>query len=76
MMYYTVVSSYRLAANSVEQKQTDRYLSMLYSYYTFLNEFPESTHIKELERMARDARDFLDKNRKGDDSGERHTVTQ
>ena len=76
MMYYTVVSSYRLAANSVEQKQTDRYLSMLDSYYTFLNEFPESTHIKELERMARDARDFLDKNRKGDDSGERHTVTQ
>ena len=49
---------------------------MLDSYYTFLNEFPESTHIKELERMARDARDFLDKNRKGDDSGERHTVTQ
>ena len=76
IMYLTVVSGFRLADNSVQSKQTDRFLSMLDSYYTFLNEFPESTHIKELERMARDARDFLDKNRKGDDSGERHTVMQ
>ncbi len=70
MMYYTVVSSYRLASNSVESKQTDRYLSMLDSYYTFLNEYPESDHLKELGRMAKDARNYLDKNRTADPHAE------
>ena len=63
MMYYTTVSAYRLAANSVESKQLDRYLAMLDHYYSFLSEYPESKYLKELERMARDARNFIDKNR-------------
>ena len=63
MMYYTTVSAYRLAANSIETKQLDRYLVMLDYYYSFLSEYPESSRLKELERMARDARNFIDKNR-------------
>lgn len=63
MMYYTTVSAYRLAANSIETKQLDRYLAMLDYYYSFLSEYPESLRLKELERMARDARNFIDKNR-------------
>lgn len=63
MMYYTTVSAYRLAANSIETKQLDRYLAMLDYYYSFLSEYPESSRLKELERMARDARNFIDKNR-------------
>ena len=63
MMYYTAVSAYRLAANSIESKQVDRYLSMLDLYYSFIAEYPESKHVKELARMAKDARNFLDKNR-------------
>lgn len=63
-MYYTTLSAHRLAANSVEEKQIDRYLAMLDDYYSFLAEYPESKHIKELNRLAKDARNFLDKNRK------------
>jgi outer membrane protein assembly factor BamD len=61
MMYYMTVSSYRLADNSVEAKQVDRFLSMLDAYYSFIAEYPESKHVRELERMAKSARTFLDK---------------
>ena len=68
MMYYSTVSAYKLAANSVESKQLDRYLAMLDHYYSFIGEYPESKHIKELDRMAKDARNYIDKNRKTEDN--------
>jgi outer membrane protein assembly factor BamD len=52
-----------LAHNSIIEKQADRYLSTLDSYYTFIEEFPESKHIKELERYAKEAKDYIDKNK-------------
>jgi len=64
LMYLTVKSGYKLAENSISEKQQDRYLSMLDSYYSFIGEFPESEHRKELERLAEHAKDFLDKNSK------------
>lgn len=70
MMYYATVAAYRLAENSVESKQLDRYLAMLDHYYSFLAEYPESKHIKELERMAKASRNFIDKNRTTEDSAE------
>ena len=63
-MYMIVDASYRFANNSIANKQTDRYLSMLDSYLSFKEEFPESTHIKSLDRMAQQARDYLDRNNK------------
>lgn len=68
MMYYTTVSAYRLAENSVEAKQLDRYIAMLDHYYSYLAEYPESKRLRELERMAKDARNFIDKNRKTEDA--------
>ena len=62
IMYLIVDASYRLASNSVSDKQTDRYLSMLDSYLSFKEEFPESKHLKEIDRMAQHARDYLDRN--------------
>ena len=64
IMYLIVESSYRFASNSIADKQTDRYLAMLDSYLSFKEEFPESTHIRELDRMAQHARDYLDRNNK------------
>ena len=61
MMYYMTVSAYRLADNSVEAKQVDRFLSMIDAYYSFVAEYPNSKHLRELERMAKTARTFLDK---------------
>ena len=66
LMYLIVGSGYELAHNSVQAKQTDRYLSMLDSYYTFIAEFPESARRKEVDRMAQEAKDYLAKNQKND----------
>ena len=62
MLYLITVSNYRLAHNSIKEKQDERYLSVLDSYYSFINEFPESKHRKELERYTKEAKDYLDKN--------------
>lgn len=62
IMFLIVDSSYQLASNSVASKQTDRYLAMMDSYLSFREEFPESKHTKEVERMAKEAREYLDSN--------------
>ena len=63
IMYYIVVSNYRLAHNSVVEKQADRYLAMLDSYYSFIEEFADSKYKKELDRYFKEAKDFIDKNK-------------
>ena len=68
IMYLIVDAGYRFASNSVQDKQTDRYLTMLDSYLSFKEEFPESKHIKELDRMAKSARDYLDRNNNKDNN--------
>ena len=64
VMYLIVKSGSKLADNSVQDKQADRYLSTLDSYYSFVAEFPESHYLKELDRLAQNAKDFLDRNNK------------
>jgi outer membrane protein assembly factor BamD len=64
MMYYTTVSAFRLAENSVESKQLDRYMSTLDAYYTFVMEYPESKYKKEVDQMADVAKRFIEKNKK------------
>ena len=63
IMYYIVVSNYRLAHNSIAEKQTDRYLAMLDSYYSFIEEYADSKYKKELDRYFKEAKDFIDKNK-------------
>ncbi len=60
LSYYVVASGYELAKNSIPQKQLDRYISMLDSYYTFVAEFPESDYSKELNKMSKEAKEFID----------------
>ena len=62
ILYLIAASKYRLAHNSVLEKQGDRYLDVLDSYYSFINEYPESKRRKELERYIKEAKDHLDKN--------------
>ena len=64
LMYYTVMSAYKYADNSAEDKQLDRFMEALDAYYTFVMEFPESKYRKELENIVERSRDFIDKNRK------------
>ncbi len=70
IMFLIVDASYRLAENSVIEKQTDRYLAMLDSYLSFHEEFPESKHTKEADRMAQKARDYLARNKQEDSPAE------
>lgn len=63
IMYYIVVSNYRLAHNSIAEKQADRYLAMLDSYYSFIEEYADSKYKKELDRYFKEAKDFIDKNK-------------
>ncbi len=64
LMYYTVMSSFLLAENSIELRQLDRYMNTLDSYYTFVMEYPDSKYKQEMERVAEVARRFIDKNQK------------
>ena len=68
IMYLIAEASYRFASNSIAEKQTDRYLNMLDSYLSFKEEFPQSKHMKELDRMAQHARDYLARNNKEDNN--------
>jgi len=62
ILYHIAVSCYRLAHNSVPEKQADRYLDTIDAYYSFIDEFPESKRCKELERYNKEAKNFMDKN--------------
>lgn len=68
LMYLIVDAGYRLASNSIASKQTDRYLAMLDASLSFCEEFPESKHRKEVDRMAAAARDYLDRNKQTEEN--------
>lgn len=48
VLYYTAMASYKYAANSIAEKQKERYMNFSDDYYNFVGEFPESGHMKEL----------------------------
>jgi hypothetical protein len=49
ILYYTAMSAYKYALNSVHQKQKERYLNFIDDYYNFISEFPESKYKDELD---------------------------
>lgn len=63
IMYYIVASSYQFARNSIAEKQNDRYMNTLDAYYTFIAEYPESSFRKELDKYAKEAKDYIDRNK-------------
>ncbi len=63
-MYHIVMSSFKLADNSVAAKQMDRFMSTLDSYYSFVMEYPESKYRKDVDHAADVAKRFIEKNRK------------
>ncbi|MCF0177408.1 MAG: outer membrane protein assembly factor BamD, partial [Bacteroidales bacterium] len=51
ILYFTAMSAYKYALNSVEEKRYERYLTFLDDYYNFVSEYPESEHRKELDTI-------------------------
>lgn len=51
LMYLIVKSNYLLAENSIKEKQGERYQNTITEYYSFIDEFPESEYLDEIEKM-------------------------
>lgn len=51
ILYYIVMSSYKYAYNSVQDKQKERYMNFTDDYYNFISEYPESDYRKELDGL-------------------------
>ena len=55
LSYLVFLAKYKMATESVIEKQEDRFRDVVDEYYAFKNEFPESKHIKELDKMFAEA---------------------
>ncbi len=62
IMYYTALSAYEYAFNSISQKKKERYLIFSDDYYNFVGEFPESSYRKSLDRTFERVQRFLKDN--------------
>jgi outer membrane protein assembly factor BamD len=62
LMYMLLKSKYLLAVNSVQEKKTERLSSALDEYFSFVDEFPESKHRKEVDRFYETVADLLNYN--------------
>lgn len=61
ILYYTAMSSYKYAFNSVSEKQKDRYMTFVDDYLNFIGEYPESLYKKELDVMYKRSQKALGK---------------
>ena len=52
---YMLRARYKVAQESVYERQQERYRDAIDEYYTFKNEFPESKYMDEAEKIFRDA---------------------
>lgn len=61
ILYYTALSSYKYALNSIASKQRERYLMFVDDYFNIVSEYPESKYVKELEGLYNKAQKQLKK---------------
>jgi len=59
MMYLKLSSLFLYAENSYFTKQTERYQATLDDYYSFMEEYPESTYSKEVKKIYDETAKFL-----------------
>ncbi len=60
-MYLAAKSAYLLAQKSIPSLQPDRYMTMMDRYFDLVSEFPDTEHVKEIERMYREAKNYIEK---------------
>jgi outer membrane protein assembly factor BamD len=61
ILYFTAMSSYKYALNSVPSKQRERYMTFVDDYFNVISEFPENVHRKELDGLYAKAQKFISK---------------
>ncbi len=59
ILFYTAMSSYKYAENSVRNKQKERYMQFVDDYFNFVGEYPESSRCKELEHLYKKAKEKI-----------------
>lgn len=59
LMYMLLKSKYLLAINSVKEKQDERLSSALDEYFSFVDEYPESSHKKEVDKFYETTAEML-----------------
>lgn len=59
LLFLKLESNYQYAANSVSDKQTERYQNTLDEYYSFIEEFPESKFLDDIEKIYNSTARFL-----------------
>jgi len=64
LMFMLLKSKYLLAVNSVKSKKQERMSSALDEYFTFVDEYPDSEHIKEAEKFYETLAEELNYNEK------------
>lgn len=50
-MYYVFKSKYEMAVRSVEEKKEFRYRDVVDEYYSYVNEYPEGKHLREIDKL-------------------------
>ena len=61
ILYFTAMSSYKYAFNSVFEKQKERYMTFADDYFNFISEFPDSKYRKELDNLSKKVNKILGK---------------
>jgi outer membrane protein assembly factor BamD len=59
ILYYTAMSAYKYAFNSVASKQRERYLVFVDDYFNLISEYPDSKYVKELEGLYKKTQKYL-----------------
>ncbi|MBQ9310326.1 MAG: outer membrane protein assembly factor BamD [Bacteroidales bacterium] len=59
ILFYTAMSSYKYALNSVPSKQKERYMVFVDDYFNFIGEYPDSSRCKELEHLYKKAKEKI-----------------
>lgn len=63
VLYYTTMSSYKYALNSIKERQKDRYLTFIDDYYNFISEYPESSKKQELDGLFAKVQEYMNKHK-------------
>lgn len=61
LMFMLLESKHQLAFKSIPSKQRERYNNAKEEYYAFVDEYPESKHMKRAEKMLEDIEAYLSK---------------
>jgi len=62
ILYYTALSAYKYALNSVATKQRERYLVFVDDYFNVVSEYPDSARRRSLDPLYKRVQKILEKN--------------